>query len=127
MKIIYEGDSKVKQENMIYFKANFETLRMLEDEDIAIFIHRVDEIINSINSLGGKPEENEIVKNILRSLLKSYSAKVFVIEKAQNLDQYTRDQLFGDLTTFKLRDFDKDASRKETSFKVIKKEMMNLI
>jgi len=41
----------------------------------------VDQKVNGITGLGGEVKEDEIVKKVLRTLPKSYSHKVFAIEK----------------------------------------------
>lgn len=69
-----------------------------------------------------KLEEDEVVNKVLRTLPKSHSSKVFATEEAQDLYHYSRDQLFGALTTFELREFGQNDLRKETSFKASKIE-----
>jgi len=49
---IYEGNAKVKRDKLQIFKAKFEQLKMKEDEDIATYLLRVDQIINTIKGLG---------------------------------------------------------------------------
>jgi hypothetical protein len=45
---IYEGDSKVKAAKLQTYRGQFEQLKMKEDEDIATYFLRVDEIVNAI-------------------------------------------------------------------------------
>ena len=49
---IYEGDAKFKGSKIQVFRAKFEQLKMKEDEDIATYLLRVDQIINTIKGLG---------------------------------------------------------------------------
>jgi hypothetical protein len=49
---IYEGDSKVKAENLQTYRGQFKQLKMKEYEDIAAYFLRVDETVNSIIGLG---------------------------------------------------------------------------
>jgi hypothetical protein len=49
---IYEGDAKVKGAKLQIFRAKFEQLKMKEDEDIATYLLRVDEVVNTIKGLG---------------------------------------------------------------------------
>jgi hypothetical protein len=42
---IYEGDAKVKGDKLQIFRANFEQLKMKEDEDIIAYLLQVDEIV----------------------------------------------------------------------------------
>jgi hypothetical protein len=49
---IYEGDSKVKATNLQTYRGQFEKLKMKEDENIASYFLRVDEIVNAILGIG---------------------------------------------------------------------------
>ena len=48
----YERDSKVKEAKLQTYRGQFEHLRMNEDEDIAAYILRVDQLLNTIRGLG---------------------------------------------------------------------------
>jgi hypothetical protein len=48
----YEGDSKVKARKLQTYKGQFKQLQMKEDENIATYFLRVDEIVNAIIGLG---------------------------------------------------------------------------
>ena len=54
LKIIYEGESKVKESNLQTYKGLFESLKMKEEENIGEYLLRVDEVVNAIRGLGGK-------------------------------------------------------------------------
>jgi hypothetical protein len=55
---IYEGDAKVKGAKLQTYRGKFEQLKMKEDEDIATYFLRVDEIVNSIKGLGEEIKES---------------------------------------------------------------------
>jgi hypothetical protein len=57
LKTIYEGDTKVKEAKLQIFKAKFEQLKMNEDENIASYFLRVDEIVKNIKVLGDEIKE----------------------------------------------------------------------
>jgi hypothetical protein len=61
---VYEGDAKVKGAKLQTYRGQFEQLKMKEDENIAAYFLRVDEIVNVIKGLG------EEMKNL--SLFKRY-------------------------------------------------------
>ena len=61
LKTIFQGDSRVKQSKLQTYKGKFEILKMKEEENIAEYILRVDEIVNAIRSLGGEIKEKEVV------------------------------------------------------------------
>lgn len=54
---------------------------MLEYEDIAGYMLQVDEIFNVINDHGGKMDEINIVKKVLRTLPKDYNVKFLLLRK----------------------------------------------
>ena len=54
LKIIYEGESKVKESKLQTYKGQFESLKMREEENIGEYLLRVDEVVNAIRGLGGK-------------------------------------------------------------------------
>jgi hypothetical protein len=49
---IYEGDSKAKATKLQSYRGQFEQINMKEDENIATYFLRVDEIVNAILGLG---------------------------------------------------------------------------
>jgi hypothetical protein len=65
---IYEGDSNVKEAKLQTYRGQFKQLKMREDEDIAAYFLRVDEIVNAIIGLGEEIEESVIGQKVLRSL-----------------------------------------------------------
>ena len=54
LKIIYEGEYKVKESKLQTYKGQFESLKMKEEENIGKYLLRVDEVVNTIRGLGGK-------------------------------------------------------------------------
>jgi hypothetical protein len=53
---------------------------MKEEETIAKYFQRVDEIVNSIRALGEDLKDKIIFKKVLRSLPMKYDAKVSTLE-----------------------------------------------
>ena len=51
LKIIYEGESKVKESKLQTYKGQFESLKMKEEENIGEYLLRVDEVVNVIKGL----------------------------------------------------------------------------
>jgi hypothetical protein len=77
---IYEGDDKVQKENIQTHRRQFESLKMKDEENVATYFLRVDEIVNTIKRLGEEFEESMIVQKVLRSLHLIFHAKVYSIE-----------------------------------------------
>ena len=64
----------------------FEELKMGEDESFDSFYSKLNEVVVSKFNLGEKTEDSKIVRKILRSLSKSFRAKVIAIEESKDLD-----------------------------------------
>ena len=76
---------------------------MKESENIVAQLLRVDEVVNSITGLGEQVKESMIVQKVRRSLPLRYDAKISAIEESQDLTKMTMDELYGILTTYKMR------------------------
>jgi hypothetical protein len=100
---IYEGDTKVKAAKLQTYKGQFEQLKMKEDEDIAAYFLRVDEIVNAIIGLGEEIEESVIVQNILRSLPMRFNPKISALEERSDLDSISMDELHGIFIAYEMR------------------------
>ena len=94
---------------------------MEEEENIATYFLRIDEIVNIIKGLGEKVDEQVIVQKILRSLPMRFDSKISTIEERSNLNTMTMDELHGTLTTYEMRIEQEDPTRKEATFKVTNK------
>jgi len=75
---------------------------MDENEDIATYVLKVDEVSNDIRGLGEELDETLVLQKVLRSLPLRYDAKVSVIEKNRDLTKMTMDELHGSLTTYEM-------------------------
>ena len=100
---IDEGDQKLKTAKLQVYRAQFENLKMNDDEDIASFFLKVAEIVNNMKALGETMPESIIVKNILRYLPSRFNPKVSAIEETANWETLTMNQLLGNLTAYDMR------------------------
>ena len=80
LKCVYEGEPKVKESKLHTYKGHFENLKMKEEENIAKYILRVDEIVNAIRGIGGEMKEKYVVDKVLITLPMKYDSKVFFLE-----------------------------------------------
>jgi len=76
----YEGNTKVNSAKLKAFRIQYENLRMHSDESIVSLFLRVDEIINSMRSLGDEVEYSMLFEKILRSITPKFDSKVSSIE-----------------------------------------------
>ena len=103
LKNIYEGDEKVKGAKLQTYRAEFEHLKMKEEENIAAYFLRVDEVVNNMRGLGEKIEGSVIVQKILRSLPMRFDSKISAIEERSDLDTMTVDELHAILIAYEMR------------------------
>eukprot|EP00253_Pinus_taeda_P012508 PITA_12508 len=77
----YEGDEQVKREKLQTLRIQYESLRMHNDESVASYFLRIDEIINCMKNLGEEIKEVVLVEKVLRSLSPKFDSKVSAIEE----------------------------------------------
>ena len=75
----------------------FDELKMSEDESFDSFCSGLNEVVVSKFNLGEKTEDSKIVRKILRSLSKSFRAKVTAIEESKDLDDIKVQEQIGSL------------------------------
>ena len=125
MKNVYEGDGKVKGAKLQTYRRQSEHLTMKEEEDIAAYFLWVDEVVNTIWSLGEQVENTTLVQKILTSLAMRFDSKVSNLEERKDLDKLSMDELHGILTAYEMRTEQEKPSWKEVAFKVSKEKKKN--
>eukprot|EP00253_Pinus_taeda_P008555 PITA_08555 len=112
----YEGDEQVKRAKLQTLRIQYENLRMYNDESVAKYFLRVDEIVNCMKNLGEEIKEAIVVEKILRSLSPKFESKVSAIEEKKNLRILTMSELHGILTAYEMRKGG-PSDRREAAFK----------
>ena len=112
----YEGDDQVKREKLQTLRIQYENLRMYNDESVANYFLRVDEIVNCMKNLGEEIKEAVVVEKVLRSLSPRFESKVSAIEEKENLQSLKMSQLHGILTAYEMRKGG-PSDRREAAFK----------
>ena len=79
-----------------------EEVKMSDDESFNSFYGRLNEIVIAKLNLREKIEDAKVVRKILRSLPKSFRAKVIAIEESKDLDEIKIQELIGSLQTYEL-------------------------
>ena len=102
LEMTYEGTMKVKDTKLQMLTTRFEELKMGDDEAFDSFYGKLNGIVISKLNLGGKIEDSRVVRKMLRSLLKSFQAKVTAIKEGKNLDEIKIQELIGSLQTCEL-------------------------
>ena len=98
----YEGTKKVKDTKLQMLTTRFEELRMGEDEPFDSFYSKLNEVIIGKFNLGEKTKDSKVVRKILRSLPKSFHAKVTVIEESKDHNEIKVQEQIGSLQTYEL-------------------------
>ena len=98
----YEGTKKVKDTKLQMLTTRFEEVKMSDDELFDSFYRRLNEIVIAKLNLGEKIEDAKVVRKILRSLPKSFLAKVTTNEESKDLDEIKIQELVGSLQTYEL-------------------------
>ena len=118
METTYEGKKKVKNIKLQMLTTRFEELKMSKDESFDSFYSKLNEVVIGKFNLGEKTEDLNIVRKILRSLPKSFRAKVTAIEESKDLDDIKVQELIGSLQTYELS-LPSQRKRKSLAFKTI--------
>ena len=118
----YEGTKKVKDTKLQMLTTRFEELKMGDDEAFDSFYEKLNEIEIAKLNLGEKIKDAKVVRKILRSLPKSFRAKVTAIEESKDLDEIKIQELIGSLQTYELG-LPSHKPSKSLSLKTITKRM----
>ena len=118
----YEGTKKVKDTKLQMLTTRFKELKISEDKSFDSFYGKLNEVVIGKFNLGEKMEDSKIVRKILRSLPKSFRAKVIAIEESKDLDEIKIPELIGSLQTYKLS-LPSQRKRKSLTIKTINERL----
>ena len=100
----------------------FEELKMGNDKAFDSLYGKLNEIVIAKLNLGEKIEDVKVVRKILRSLPKSFQAKVTAIEESKDLDEIKIQELIGSLQTYEF-ELPSHKSSKSLALKTITERM----
>ena len=123
LKKVYEGDDKVKKAKLQTNRRRFEQLTMKEEEGIAGYLQRVDEVVNTMRELGEVIEESKVVEKVLKPLATRFDSKVSAIEEIKDLETLNTDALHGILIAYEMRTEPDNLVKGEATFKISKKKI----
>ena len=83
----YEGTNKVKDIKLQMLTTRFEELKMGDNESFDSLYGKLNEIVIAKLNLEEKIKDAKVVRKILRSLSKSFWAKVTAIKESKDLDE----------------------------------------
>ena len=102
LQTIYEGTEAVKDSKLQRLTISFEEIKMEEDESFDEFYAKLKDIVNSTFNLGETISKPKIVRNVLRSLLERFHAKITAIEESKDIDKIPLTELVGNLYAYEL-------------------------
>ena len=98
----YEGTKAIKDSKLQRLTMSFEEIKIEEDASFDKFYAKLKDIVNSTFNLGETIPEPKIVRNVLRSLLERFHAKITAIEESKDTDKIPLTELVGNLQTYEL-------------------------
>ena len=81
---------------------SYELFKMDANETITEMFTRFTGIINKQNALGRTYANSDLVRKLLRSLVRTWEAMVTVIQEAKDLSKLSLEKLIGSLMTHEL-------------------------
>ena len=111
----------MKNAKLQSYRSQFESFKMEESKDIATYFLRIDEVVNTMISLGEKVKDVDIVQKVLRSLPVRFNSKISALKERTDISTLEMDELHGILIAYEMRNSGEDSFRKEAAFKEAKK------
>ena len=99
----YQGSTKVKRAQLQALRRDFETLHMKEGETVDDYFARTLTIANKMKAHGERMSATLINEKILRSMTSKFDYVVCSIEKSNNMDTLTIDELQSNLLVHEQR------------------------
>ncbi|GKU88999.1 hypothetical protein SLEP1_g3199 [Rubroshorea leprosula] len=99
----FEGDTRVKGNNVITLKRQVEMLKMSEDETIHQYSTKLQDLVNRIKANGGEFPDKKVVEKIMVSVPNKFESKTSTIEETCDLDTMTVNELISKLKTHEQR------------------------
>jgi len=100
----FRGDKKVRVVKLQAVKADFEYLRMSENESLDGYLAKFFVTVNNLKSLGENVLENRIVQKLLMSLSRRYKSIVSIIEETRDLDVLRAEKVIASVKVYDKRE-----------------------
>ena len=95
----YEGTKAIKDSKFQRLTTSFEEIKMEEDKSFDELFAKLKDIVNSAINLGETILESKIVREVLRSQLEIFHAKITAIEESKDIGKIPLTKLVGNLQT----------------------------
>ncbi|CAA0833422.1 Unknown protein [Striga hermonthica] len=111
-----EGSRGVCQTRLRLLAAKFETIRMLENENISSYTAKLMSIVNECHSLGDPISNERLVAKVMRSLPKRFNMMITALDVSKDVTTIKFDDLVGSLKTFEMNLEVQDVEEKSAPF-----------
>ncbi|CAA0820566.1 Unknown protein [Striga hermonthica] len=111
-----EGSKSVCQTRLRLLAAKFETIWMLENENISSYTAKLMNIANECYSLGEPISNEKLVAKVMRSLPKRFNMMITALDVSKDVTAIIFDDLVGTLKTFEMNLEVQDLEEKSASF-----------
>ena len=95
----YEGTKAVKDSKLQRLTTSFEEIKMEEDKSFNELYAKLKDIVNLAINLGETILESKIVREVLKSQLERFHAKITAIEESKDIGKIPLTKLVGNLQT----------------------------
>ncbi|GKV43996.1 hypothetical protein SLEP1_g51226 [Rubroshorea leprosula] len=102
LEVTHEGTSQVKESNINRLIYMYELFKMKLEESIQDMYTRLNDIVTNLKAFSKVYPSQEVVRKVLRSLLKNWEAKKTAIEESKDLNTLKLEDLIGKLMTYKI-------------------------
>ncbi|KAK5846721.1 hypothetical protein PVK06_003018 [Gossypium arboreum] len=93
----FQGTERIRQQQLLNLKRDFENLKMKEEETVKQYSDRIMDVVNSIRLLGEQFSEARIVEKVISTLPKRYEAKISSLEDLRDLSSISLTKLINAL------------------------------
>ncbi|XP_016667294.1 uncharacterized protein [Gossypium hirsutum] len=93
MSCIQNRTERIRQQQLLNLKRDFENLKMKEKEIVKQYSDRIMDVVNSIRLLGEQFSEARIVEKVISTLPKRYEAKISSLEDLRDLSSISLTKL----------------------------------
>jgi hypothetical protein len=96
----YEGTKLVKSPRLQILISKFEENKMLEERTLGEFYTKINDLRNSMASLGKQISDVKVIRKILRSFPECFKIKVTTIEESKDREEMKIEELVGTLQPY---------------------------
>ena len=102
LEVTHEGTNQVKESKISILVHIYKLFKMESNESITGMYTRFTDIINNLKNFCKSYTDSELYRKVLRSLPRSWKAKVTAIQEVKDLTCLKLEELLGSLTTYEL-------------------------